>query len=141
MGHGHGTGEKAASFGPSLRRCSATSARTRLDHHGHHHDRLATVLNAVGPVILGQATNLIYSATVVNHTAIDFGAIGQVLMVALVAYIGYFVLAWLAGILVKLDRAALGVPDASPSQREDHPLAAEVLRRAAARRAAQPSHQ
>lgn len=101
MGHGQGTGEKAASFGPSLRRL--------LGHLSPERGwiitvitmtALATVLNAVGPVILGQATNLIYSATVVNHTAIDFGAIGQVLMVALVAYIGYFVLAWLAGILV-----------------------------------------
>ncbi len=101
MGHGQGTGEKAASFGPSLRRLLghlspergwiiAVIAMTAV----------ATVLNAVGPVILGQATNLIYSAAVVEHTAIDFGAIGQILLVALAAYVGYFVLAWLAGILV-----------------------------------------
>jgi ATP-binding cassette, subfamily B, multidrug efflux pump len=101
MGHGTGTGEKAVSFIPSMKRLLA-----------HLRPELAgiitvvvmtiagTALNSIGPVILGQATNLIFAAAVTNHTPIPFEQIGQVLMVALAAYLGYAVLAWGAGFLV-----------------------------------------
>jgi ATP-binding cassette subfamily B protein len=101
MGHGTGTGEKAVSFIPSMKRLL-----------GHLRPELVgiitvvvmtiagTALNSVGPVILGQATNLIFAAAVTNHAPIPFEQIGQVLMVALAAYLGYAVLAWAAGFLV-----------------------------------------
>lgn len=101
MGHGVGTGEKAVSFGPSMKRLL-----------GHLRPELpqivavvamvivATVGNAVGPVILGQATNLIYDATVVNRTPIDFGAVGRVLLLALAVYVAFFLLSWLSGFII-----------------------------------------
>ncbi|MCA0306275.1 MAG: ABC transporter ATP-binding protein/permease [Actinobacteria bacterium] len=101
MGHGVGTGEKAVSFGPSMKRLL-----------GHLRPELpqivavvamvivATVGNAVGPVILGQATNLIYDATVVNRTPIDFGAVGRVLLLALAVYVVFFLLSWLSGFII-----------------------------------------
>ncbi|MBI5027934.1 MAG: ABC transporter ATP-binding protein, partial [Actinobacteria bacterium] len=61
---------------------------------------VATVGNAVGPVILGQATNLIYDATVVNRTPIDFGAVGRVLLLALAVYVVFFLLSWLSGFII-----------------------------------------
>lgn len=101
MQHGMGTGEKAASFGPSLKRLLghlrperpwivAVVAMTLV----------ATVLNSVGPLILGEATNLIFNAHVLAGTAIDFDAVGRVLLLAAAAYVGYFLLAWLAGFLI-----------------------------------------
>jgi ATP-binding cassette, subfamily B, multidrug efflux pump len=101
MGHGAGTGEKAASFGPSLRRL--------LGHLRPERPLLilvivmtavATGLNAVGPVILGQATNLIFDAAVINHVAIDFAAVAKVLEVAAVCYVAFFVLSWLSGFII-----------------------------------------
>lgn len=101
MAHGQGTGEKAASFGPSLKRLI-----------GHLRPELpmimlvvamtivGTVLNAIGPTVLGEATNLIFDAAVVNHTAIDFGAVAQVLQVAAGLYVGFFLLSWLAGFII-----------------------------------------
>ncbi len=101
MGHGQGTGEKAASFGPSLKRLI-----------GHLRPELpliiavivmtavATVLNSVGPVILGQATNLIFDAAVTHHVAIDFAAVGRVLTWAAIAYVGFFGLSWLAALII-----------------------------------------
>lgn len=101
MGHGGGTGEKAVSFGPSLKRL--------LGHLSPELPRIiavivmtivATVMNSVGPVILGQGTNLIFDAKVVNHTAIDFNALGRVLLLALGAYAVFFTLSWLAGFMI-----------------------------------------
>lgn len=101
MGGGQGTGEKAASFGPSLRRL--------LGHLSPELPKIiavvtmtaiATVLNAVGPIILGQATNLIFDATVVKGTAIDFGALAQVLSYAAAVYVGFFLLSWLGGFII-----------------------------------------
>lgn len=101
MGHGAGTGEKAISFGPSMKRL--------LGHLGPELPfiiavvvmvALATAGNAIGPAVLGQGTNLIYDAVVVNHTAIDFTALSQVLMLAAVLYISFFVLSWTAGLMV-----------------------------------------
>jgi len=101
MGHGAGTGEKAVSFGPSMRRLL-----------GHLRPELpqiiavivmtviGTALNSIGPVILGQATNLIFDASVVNQTAIPFDALGRVLMLALAAYVTFFLLSWLAGFMI-----------------------------------------
>ncbi len=101
MGHGQGTGEKAVSFGPSMRRLL-----------GHLRPELpqiiavlvmtviGTAMNSVGPVILGQATNLIFDAAVVNKTAIPFDALGRVLMLALAAYVTFFLLSWLAGFMI-----------------------------------------
>jgi ATP-binding cassette subfamily B protein len=101
MGHGGGTGEKAVDFLPSLKRLL-----------GHLRPELpqiiavilmtiiATAMNSVGPVILGQGTNLIFDAQVVNHTAIDFDALGRVLMLALAAYSVFFLLSWLAGFMI-----------------------------------------
>jgi ATP-binding cassette subfamily B protein len=99
--HGGGTGEKAVSFVPSMKRLL-----------GHLRPELlgiaavivmtivGTALNSVGPVILGQATNLIFAAAVVTHTPIPFDELGRVLMTALAAYLGYAVLAWAAGFMV-----------------------------------------
>ena len=101
MGHGGGTGEKAVDFLPSLKRLL-----------GHLRPELpqiiavivmtiiATAMNSVGPVILGQGTNLIFDAQVVNHTAIDFDALGRVLLLALAAYSVFFLLSWLAGFMI-----------------------------------------
>ena len=101
MGHGPGTGEKAISFGPSMKRLLG-HLRPELPHIITVVVMvvIATVLNAVGPAILGQATNLIYSASVINHTAIDFAAIAQVLLIALTAYVLYFILSWISGFII-----------------------------------------
>jgi len=101
MGHGAGTGEKAISFGPSMKRL--------LGHLGPELPLIITVVvmvalatagNAIGPAVLGQGTNLIYNAVVVNHTAIDFTALSQVLILAAVLYVGFFGLSWAAGLMV-----------------------------------------
>ncbi|MGC3995319.1 MAG: ABC transporter ATP-binding protein [Propionicimonas sp.] len=100
-GHGQGTGEKAVSFVPSLKRL--------LGHLRPERTwiiavvvmvAVATVMNSVGPAILGQGTNLIYDAVVVTHTAIDFTALSRVLLLALALYLTYFLLSWLAGFII-----------------------------------------
>jgi len=101
MGHGQGTGEKAVSFGPSMRRL--------LGHLRPELPRIiaviamtlvATIGNAVGPVILGQATNIIYDATVVTRTPIDFTGLGRTLLTALAVYLVFFVLMWASGFII-----------------------------------------
>ena len=103
MGHGPGggSGEKAAAFGPSLKRL--------LGHLRPEITRIiavivmtiiATVANSVNPAILGMATNEIYDAMVVTKTAIDFNAVGQILLGALAVTLTYFLLSWLAGFLI-----------------------------------------
>jgi ATP-binding cassette, subfamily B, multidrug efflux pump len=101
MGHGQGTGEKAAAFGPSMKRLLG-HLRPELPQiiFVIAMTAIATVLNSVGPVILGQATNLIFDASVTNHTTIDFAAVGRVLTIAAVAYVGFFLLSWLSGFLI-----------------------------------------
>ena len=101
MGHGVGTGEKAASFGPSLRRLL-----------GHLRPEIVivyaviamviigTIANAVGPAILGRATDIIFNGTVVNGTGIDFSALANVLMVALGCYVVAGLFTWSSGILI-----------------------------------------
>ena len=104
LGHGPGgggTGEKAVAFLPSLKRL--------LGHLGPELKLIitvivmtivATVMNSVGPVILGEATNLIFTAHVVNQVPIDFAAVGRVLLVALAAYVVFFVLSWSSGWMI-----------------------------------------
>jgi ATP-binding cassette subfamily B protein len=99
--HGAGTGEKAVSFVPSMKRLL-----------GHLRPELtgiiavvamtivATALNSVGPVILGDATNLIFAAVVTDHTPIPFDAVGRVLLLALAAYLVFFLLSWAAGFMI-----------------------------------------
>ncbi len=98
---GMGTGEKAVSFGPSLKRL--------LGHLGPEMPKIvavvamllvATVGNAIGPVILGQATNIVYDASVVTHTAIDFTALGETLLLALGVYLVFFLLSWASGFII-----------------------------------------
>ena len=101
MGHGTGTGEKAVSFGPSLRRLLGHLRPERLLIVGvMAMVVVATGLMAVGPAILGQATNLIFDAHVINHTPIDFTAVGEVLLIALVAYLIAGVFSWGAGWII-----------------------------------------
>jgi ATP-binding cassette subfamily B protein len=101
MGHGTGTGEKAVAFVPSMKRLLA-HLRPELPQIVAVIVMIviATVMNSVGPVILGEATNLIFDAQVVNHVPIDFDAVGRVLLVALAAYVVFFLLSWLAGFII-----------------------------------------
>ena len=101
MAHGVGTGEKAVNFGPTMKRLL-----------GHLRPELvlvivvivmalaSTIMTSVGPVILGRATDLIYNAAVVNQTAIDFAAVGEVLMLALGLYVAAGLLAWGTGFVI-----------------------------------------
>ncbi|MDQ7991743.1 MAG: ABC transporter ATP-binding protein, partial [Propionicimonas sp.] len=104
MGHGPmgggGTGEKAVNFGPSLRRL--------LGHLRPEIPRIIAVVvmivagtagSAVGPLILGQATDLLYTGAVVEGTGVDFAAIAQVLVMALGVYLAAALLSWGAGLL------------------------------------------
>ncbi|MBK9696458.1 MAG: ABC transporter ATP-binding protein [Propionibacteriaceae bacterium] len=101
MGHGGGTGEKAVSFGPSLKRLLGHLSPERMLISGVVAMVLvSTGLMAIGPAILGQATNLIYDAHVVNRTAIDFTAVGEVLLLALVAYVVAGVFSWGSGWII-----------------------------------------
>ncbi|MFT4109667.1 ABC transporter ATP-binding protein [Propionicimonas sp.] len=101
MAHGQGSGEKAVSFGPSMKRLL-----------GHLRPELlgivaviamtvvGTVLNSIGPVILGQGTNLIFDAVVTTKTAIPLDRLAQVLGWALAAYLGFFLLSWASGFMI-----------------------------------------
>ncbi|MEA4943430.1 MAG: ABC transporter ATP-binding protein [Propionicimonas sp.] len=98
---GGGTGEKAVNFGPSLRRL--------LGNLGPELPKiwlvigmiiLSTLGSSVGPLILGQATDLIFTAHVVNGTGIDFAAVGRVLAGALALYIVAALLSWGGGLLI-----------------------------------------
>lgn len=101
MGHGVGTGEKAVAFLPSLRRL--------LGHLRPEIARITVVvglvivstgLMAVGPAILGRATDLIFNAHVINRTPIDFAAVGQVLLVVLTVYLVAGVFSWASGWMI-----------------------------------------
>lgn len=98
---GMGTGEKALSFGPSLGRL--------LRHLRRHRVPLfaavimiiiGTALSALGPAILGRATDLVFNAVVRDREPIDFTAVGGVLLLALTVYAGYFVLSGAAALIV-----------------------------------------
>ncbi len=94
MRPGMGSGEKAIAFGPSLRRL--------IGHLRPHRVALiavivmtiaGTALSALGPAILGSATDLIFNAAVRDRVPIDFEAVGRVLLLALSVYLGFFILA------------------------------------------------
>jgi ATP-binding cassette subfamily B protein len=101
MGHGAGSGEKAASFGPSLRRLL-----------GHLRPEilivyavivmviLGTIANAVGPAILGRATDIIFNGVVRDGSGIDFTALGSVLLLALGCYLVAGLFTWTSGLLI-----------------------------------------
>jgi len=104
MGHGPmggpGTGEKAVNFGPSFRRL--------LGHLRPEIPRILAVVamilagtagTAVGPVILGQATDILYTGYVVEGTGVDFDAIARVLLMAVAVYLAAGLLSWGAGLL------------------------------------------
>lgn len=101
MGHGQGSGEKAVTFFPSLKRL--------LGHLRPELPRLiaviamiivATTLNAIGPVALGQGTNLIFDAVVTRHALIDFTALARILTFAAGLYLGFFLLSWISGLMI-----------------------------------------
>lgn len=101
MGHGTGTGEKAVSFVPSMKRL--------LGHLSPELPRIIAVIamvafatagNAIGPAVLGQGTNLIFDAVVVDKTPIDFAALSRVLLLAAVLYVGFFLLSWTSGLMI-----------------------------------------
>ncbi len=101
MGHGVGTGEKAVTFLPSLKRL--------LGHLRPELPRIiavvvmvivSTTAMALGPKILGDATNLIYSAVVVQKVAIDFAALSQIVLLALGLYVISGGLAWATGLMI-----------------------------------------
>ncbi|MGK0720923.1 ABC transporter ATP-binding protein [Leucobacter sp. W1478] len=101
MRPGMTSGEKAISFLPSLKRL--------IRHLSPHRIALFTVigmtilgtgLSALGPAILGSATDLIFNAAVRDREPIDFGAVGRVLMLALAVYLGFFVFSSLAAFII-----------------------------------------
>ncbi len=84
MGHGVGTGEKAASFGPSLRRLLGhLRPEIGIVYAVIAMVILGTIANAVGPAILGRATDIIFNGVVRDGSGIDFTALGNVLLLAL----------------------------------------------------------
>lgn len=98
---GMSSGEKAIAFGPSLRRL--------LGHLRPHRIALIAVivmviagtgLSALGPAILGSATDLIFNAAVRERVPIDFAAVGRVLMLALIVYLGFFALSATAAFII-----------------------------------------
>ncbi|PKQ30631.1 MAG: multidrug ABC transporter ATP-binding protein [Actinobacteria bacterium HGW-Actinobacteria-2] len=101
MGHGQGTGEKAVNFVPSLKRLL-----------GHLRPELpwiitvlvmvivSTTLMSVGPAVLGQATNIIYDAVVVNKVGIDFTALSNTVLLALGLYVAAGLLSWTSGLII-----------------------------------------
>ena len=102
-GHGPmgGSGEKAINFVPSLRRL--------LGHLRPELPRIwfvlvmtlvATIGSAVGPVILGRATDIVFTGQVLEGTGIDFAAVGQVLSLAVVLYLVSGLLNWGSGMLI-----------------------------------------
>ncbi len=103
-GHGpmsQGTGEKAVNFGPSLRRL--------LGNLGPELPKIwlviamviiSTVGSSVGPVILGQATDIVFTGAVLEGTGVDFAAVGRVLTGALAVYVAAALLSWGSGLLI-----------------------------------------
>ncbi len=109
QGHGHrgpmrpGTGstEKAISFGPSLRRLIGHLRPHRFAIIGVIvMTILGTALSAMGPAILGRATDLIFDAAVRDRVPIDFVAVGRVLLIALAVYLGYFLLSAISAYVI-----------------------------------------
>ena len=101
MGHGVGTGEKAASFGPSLRRLLGhLRPEILIVYAVIAMVILGTIANAVGPAILGKATDIIFNGVVRDRTGIDFTALGSVLLLALGCYLVAGLFTWSSGLLI-----------------------------------------
>jgi ATP-binding cassette subfamily B protein len=95
------SGEKAISFGPSLKRLIGHLAPHRIAiFFVIAMTILGTGLSALGPAILGSATDLIFNAAVRDRAPIDFEAVGRVLMLALAVYLGFFVFSALAAFII-----------------------------------------
>jgi ATP-binding cassette subfamily B protein len=101
MGGGNrGTGEKAVNFLPSLRRLTL--------HLKDEIPKIAVVLvtvilatgaQAVGPKILGNATDIIFDA-VQTGRSIDFTAVGQQLGIAAGLYLASGLMMWITGLII-----------------------------------------
>ncbi|HSK34394.1 MAG TPA: ABC transporter ATP-binding protein [Propionicimonas sp.] len=101
MGPSVGTGEKAASFGPSLRRLLGhLRPEIGIVYAVIAMVIIGTIANAVGPAILGWATDIIFDGVVVNGTGIDFPALRNVLLLALGCYVVAGLLTWSSGLLI-----------------------------------------
>ncbi|HEY3339205.1 MAG TPA: ABC transporter ATP-binding protein [Propionicimonas sp.] len=101
MGHGATSGEKAASFGPSLRRLLGhLRPEILIVYAVIAMVILGTIANAVGPAILGRATDIIFNGVVRNGTGIDFSALGSVLLLALGCYLVAGLFTWSSGLLI-----------------------------------------
>jgi len=101
MGHGGGSGEKAVNFVPSLRRLAGQlGPELRWITVVVVMIMVGTIANSVGPAILGNATDLIYNAKVIDNRPIDFAAVGRVLLGAAVVYLIYFLLSWSAAWMI-----------------------------------------
>ena len=105
IGPGHGpmggSGEKAINFGPSLRRL--------LGHLRPELPRIwfvlamvvvSTIGTAVGPVILGAATDIVFTGHVLEGTGVDFAEVARVLTLAVVLYFAAGLLSWGSGMLI-----------------------------------------
>ena len=100
MGHGVGTGEKAASFGPSLRRLLGHLRPEILFVYAViAMSIVGTIANSVGPAILGWGTDIIFNG-VRNGSGIDFNALGSVLLLALGCYLVAGLFTWTSGLLI-----------------------------------------
>ena len=101
MGPGVGTGEKAASFGPSLRRLLGhLRPEIGIVYAVIAMVIIGTIANAVGPAILGWATDIIFNGVVVDGTGIDFSALRDVLLLALGCYVVAGLFTWSSGLLI-----------------------------------------
>ena len=147
-------GQKAMDFGPSAKRMAARMRPDRVAALGVIGlTVISVVLMSVGPRILGHATDLVFSGfigrqfpagtpddalpaavrgqDVVPGQGVDFGAVGQALLVVLAIYVVASLLAWLAGFVLngvvqrtvfrmrqdvedKINRLPLGYFDRSP---------------------------
>ncbi len=108
-------GGKATAFGPSITRLMARMAPYRMKTIAVIVLTVVSVIaNAVGPRVLGRATDLIFygalggdlpadtvaGTDVVPGQGVDFEAVGEVLLSVLAIYVGAALLAWLAGFLL-----------------------------------------
>ena len=101
MGPSVGTGEKAASFGPSLRRLLGhLRPEIGFVYVVIAMSIIGTIANSVGPAILGWATDIIFNGVVVDGTGIDFPALRSVLLLALGCYLVAGLLTWSSGLLI-----------------------------------------
>ena len=104
-GPGHGpmqdSGEKAINFLPSLRRL--------LGNLGPELPKiwlviamviLSTLGSSAGPMVLGWATDIIFTGHVLEGTGVDFAGVARVLVIALGLYLGSALLSWGSGLLI-----------------------------------------